>query len=309
MSDTDNTEDRPDMGDRHEPRFDEATGQYTTGHSWDGIEELNTPMPRWWLGIFYASIVIALIYALLMPSIPLINSHYKGLLGHSDRKAVALDMVNMRTGRAQFSDKLTGVDLDSIMGDPELFRFAMAAGKSAFGDNCATCHGAGGQGFKGYPNLNDDIWIWGGTFEEIRHTLEVGIRASHDDTRFNLMQAYGRDDLLSRDEIKDLTEYLLAFTDRSETPDAIVRGKSLFAENCASCHGTDAKGDQSQGAPNLTDLDWLYGGERADILATLNNGRQGVMPNWNERLSPDTITALAVYVHALGGGEPSNPVE
>lgn len=301
------TQDRPDIDDPHEPRYDEATGQYTTGHSWDGIEELNTPMPRWWLGIFYASIVIGLVYAVLMPSIPLVNSHFKGLLGHSDRQAVALDLASMRAERAQFADKLTGADLNDITGDPELFRFAMAAGKSAFGDNCATCHGAGGQGFKGYPNLNDDIWIWGGSFEDIRHTLEVGIRASHDDTRLNLMQAYGRDELLTRDEIKDLTEYLLAFTDRSENPEAAARGVPLFAENCASCHGADAKGDRSQGAPDLTDVEWLYGGERADILESLNNGRQGVMPNWNERLDPEMITALAVYVHALGGGETSGP--
>lgn len=300
-------EDRPDIDDPHEPRFDEPTGQYTTGHSWDGIEELNTPMPRWWLGIFYASIVIALIYAVMMPAIPLLNSHTKGLLGHSDRQAVANDLASMRAARALFADKLTGADLNDITNDPELFRFAMAAGKSAFGDNCATCHGAGGQGFKGYPNLNDDIWIWGGSFEDIRHTLEVGIRASHDETRLNLMQAYGRDELLTRDEIKELTEYLLAFSDRSENPEAAARGVPLFAENCASCHGTDAMGDQSQGAPDLTDVEWLYGGERADILETLNNGRQGVMPNWNERLDPEMITALAVYVHALGGGEPSEP--
>lgn len=297
--------DRPDMDDPHEPRYDEPTGQYTTGHSWDGIEELNTPMPRWWLGIFYASIVIAVIYALLMPSIPLFNSHFKGLLGHSDRKAVAQDMINMRADRAQFSEQLTDVDLGTITRDPDLFRFAMAAGKSAFGDNCATCHGSGGQGFKGYPNLNDDIWIWGGSFEDIRHTLDVGIRAAHDDTRLNLMQAYGRDDLLTRDEIRDLTDYLLAFTDRSDNPEGAARGVALFADNCTSCHGADAKGDRTQGAPNLTDAEWLYGGERADILETLQNGRQGVMPNWNERLEPDVITALAVYVHALGGGEPS----
>lgn len=302
-------DDRPDIDDNEGPRFDEPTGQYTTGHSWDGIEELNTPMPRWWLGIFYASIVIGLIYAVMMPSIPLINGHFKGLLGHSDREAVALDLATMRAERAQFSDKLTGANLEDIIGDPEVFRFAMAAGKSAFGDNCATCHGSGAQGFKGYPNLNDDIWVWGGSFEDIRHTLEVGIRASHDDTRLNLMQAYGRDDLLTRDEIKDLTEYLLAFTDRSENPEAAVRGVPLYADNCASCHGADAKGDRAQGAPNLTDVEWLYGGERADILDSLNNGRQGVMPNWNERLEPEMITALAVYVHALGGGEPSEPVQ
>lgn len=299
----------PDGEETLPPRFDEPTGQYTTGHSWDGIEELNTPMPRWWLGMFYASIIIAIIYAIMMPSIPLINSHFKGVLGHSDRSAVANDIVTMQIERAEFADRLAGADLEGITQDPELFRFAMAAGKSAFGDNCATCHGAGGQGFKGYPNLNDDIWIWGGSFDDIRHTLEVGIRSSHDNTRFNLMQAYGRDDLLTRAEIKDVADYLLSFTDRSDDVEAAMRGRQLFTSNCASCHGDDAKGDRSQGAPNLTDNEWLYGGERADIIETLNNGRQGVMPNWNERLDSEMITALAVYVHALGGGEASTPTQ
>jgi cytochrome c oxidase cbb3-type subunit 3 len=292
-----------------DPRFDEATGQYTTGHSWDGIEELNTPMPRWWLGLFYATIVFAGIYMLLMPSIPLINSYFDGILDKSDRQEVSTEIAELRMQRALLADRLNGANLDGIMEDPELFRFAMAAGKSAFGDNCATCHGAGGQGFKGYPNLNDDVWIWGGSFEDIRHTLEVGIRSAHEDTRFNLMQAFGRDGLLTRDEIRDLTDYLLAFSGRGVDPEAGERGRALFATNCASCHGADAMGDRSQGAPNLTDAEWLYGGEREDIIETLNNGRQGVMPNWNERLDPETITALAVYVHALGGGEPSATAE
>ncbi|GLQ22377.1 Cbb3-type cytochrome c oxidase subunit CcoP [Algimonas ampicilliniresistens] len=300
-------DDRPDVTDDGAPRYDEPTGQYTTGHSWDGIEELNTPMPRWWLGIFYASIVFAIGYAVLMPSIPLINSHFEGLLGHSDRGEVAADLVEMRSERAVFADRLSGTGIDDITADPELFRFSMAAGKSAFGDNCATCHGTGGQGFKGYPNLNDDVWIWGGTFEDIRHTLEVGIRAAHDDTRFNIMQGFGQDGFLTRDEINDLADYILAFSGLEVDAEVQQRGQTLFADNCASCHGEDAKGDRSQGAPDLTDADWLYGGERADIQTSIYSGRQGVMPNWNERLDPEIITALAVYVHALGGGEPSLP--
>lgn len=300
---TDN--DRQDLPEEGGPRFDEPTGQYTTGHSWDGIEELNTPMPRWWLGIFYATIVFGIGYAALMPSIPLINSHFEGFLGFSDRQEVADELVEMRAERAVFADRLTGASLDDITSEPDLFRFAMAAGRSAFGDNCATCHGTGGQGFKGYPNLNDDIWVWGGTFEDIRHTLEVGIRSAHEDTRFNIMQGFGRDGLLSRNEMNDLADYLMDFSGRSDDPEAALRGASLYVNNCASCHGDDAKGDRSQGAPNLTDAYWLYGGERADIIETLNLGRQGVMPNWNERLDPEIITALAVYVHALGGGEPT----
>lgn len=286
----------------NKPIIDEISGTETTGHEWDGIEELNTPMPRWWLWTFYASIVIAIAYSIAMPSIPLINSHFKGALGLSDRALVIEAVQEMRTERSVFATKLNGASLDNIQADPDLFRFALAAGKSAFGDNCATCHGSGAQGFKGYPNLNDDIWIWGGTYEDIVHTLTVGIRANHEDTQTNLMQAFGRDELLETVQIEDLTEYLLSFSGRQQDASAANRGKTLFAGQCASCHGENAKGDQSQGAPNLTDNEWLYGGEPEDIVQTLYSGRQGVMPNWNERLEPETIAALAVYVHSLGGG-------
>ena len=288
---------------QNEPKIDEVSGTELTGHEWDGIEELNTPMPRWWLWMFYACIAIALLYGALMPSVPLLNSHFKGLLGQSDRANVAVALDDMRTERSTMFAKLRGASLEDVQGDDDLFRFAMAAGKSAFGDNCATCHGSGAQGFKGYPNLNDDIWLWGGTFDDIQTTLTYGIRAAHDDTRNSLMQAYGRDELLTRNQISDLTQYVLSLSGRSTDMVAAGTGGELFQANCVSCHGVDGTGDRMQGAPNLTDNDWLYGGEASDIQATLNNGRQGVMPNWNERLEPEMITALAVYVHALGGGE------
>jgi cytochrome c oxidase cbb3-type subunit 3 len=286
----------------HDPKIDDISGTETTGHEWDGIEELNTPMPRWWLWIFYATIVWAIIYAILMPSIPFLNSHFKGTLGHSDRAEVAKEIDALNAERFTQASRLTDATLEYVQADPSLFRFAMGAGKSAFGDNCATCHGSGGQGFKGYPNLNDDIWLWGGTFEDIRHTLEVGIRAEHEETQISLMQAYGREGLLSRDQIKDLTQYVLNLSGKATNMEAVARVASLYQEQCSTCHGVSGKGDQSQGAPNLTDNDWLYGGSVEDIQYTLYNGRQGVMPNWNERLSPETITALAVYVHGLGGG-------
>lgn len=283
--------------------IDELSGTETTGHEWDGIEELNTPMPRWWLWMFYASIVFAIGYVIAMPSIPLVNSHFKGVLGNSDRVAVQESLAAMRADRSVYAAKLRDASLQEIQDDPDLFRFSMAAGKSAFGDNCATCHGSGAQGFKGYPNLNDDIWIWGGTFEDIQHTLTVGIRAAHEDTRIGLMQAYGRDELLTSDQITDLTQYVLSFTGKSTDNAAVGRAEPLFQNNCVSCHGVNGQGDKAQGAPNLKDSDWLYGGSADDIYQTIYNGRQGVMPNWNERLSPEIITALAVYVHALGGGE------
>lgn len=289
--------------------IDKISGTETTGHEWDGIEELNTPMPRWWLWMFYASIVIALIYAILMPSIPLLNSHFKGVLGHSDRASVIASMEELKADRAEYANQLSGASLEVIQADPDLFRFAMAAGKSAFGDNCATCHGSGAQGFKGYPNLNDDVWLWGGTFKEIEHTLTVGIRATHEDTRIGLMQAYGRDELLTGDQITDLSQYVLNFSGQATDADAVNRSSQLFLDTCSSCHRENGKGDQTQGAPNLTDSDWLFGGTPDEIYETIYGGRQGVMPNWNKRLAPETITALSVYVHALGGGEDTPDVK
>ncbi len=288
---------------QNETKIDEISGTETTGHSWDGIEELNTPMPRWWLYTFYACILFGIVYAVLMPSIPLMKGATKGVLGKSDRAAVAQELATEQAKRAVMGERLVDASLQEIADDPDLFRYAMAAGKSAFGDNCATCHGSGAQGFKGYPNLNDDVWIWGGSFDDIKHTLTVGIRSPHEDTRYSIMQAYGRDGLLTPAEISDLVQHVLNYSGRAEDQAAAIRGAETFKLQCVSCHGVDGKGDRVQGAPNLTDSDWIYGGEPLDIRATLQNGRQGVMPNWSERLTPDTISALAVYVHSLGGGE------
>lgn len=288
-----------------EKKIDEISGTETTGHEWDGIEELNTPMPRWWLYIFYASILFAVIYAVLMPAIPGlpgVGDHTRGVLDYSDRAQVIEDLEQLDSNRSGMMSRLTNASLETIQGDDELFNYALAAGKSAFGDNCATCHGSGAQGFKGYPNLNDDDWLWGGTFEDIRKTLTVGIRAEHDDTRFGLMQAYGNG-FLQKDQIDDLVQHVVSLS--AEPSDALsaLRGAELYKLNCVSCHQSDGSGDRMQGAPNLTDAVWLFGDSEADIRETITYGRQGVMPNWNERLSPEMITALSVYVHSLGGGE------
>lgn len=290
----------------NKPKIDEISGTETTGHEWDGIEELNTPMPRWWLWIFYASIVWAIIYAILMPSMPLLKSHYKGVLGYSDRAEVIEAVEQMNAERFKNLGRLQSASLEQIQADPELFRYAMAAGKSAFGDNCATCHGTGGQGFKGYPNLNDDIWLWGGSFEDIRHTLTVGIRSGHEDTRNNIMSAFGRTEILSSQQISDVTNYVSSLANLEHDKTKLGAGAEIFANNCSSCHGDRGDGNQEMGAPNLTDIEWLYGSDYQDIYDSIYFGRKGVMPNWNERLSPEMITALAVYVHSLGGGEESS---
>lgn len=286
-------------------KIDEISGTETTGHEWDGIEELNTPMPKWWLYIFYASILFAVIYSILMPAIPGlpgIGDHTRGILQQSDRADVMADLEALNAERSVMMTRLTDASLDDIRADEDLFNYAIAAGRSAFGDNCATCHGSGAQGFKGYPNLNDDVWLWGGSFEDIRTTLTVGIRSSHEDTRFGLMQAYGNG-FLPKDQIDDLVQYVRSLSFEGTEAKSVERGAALYATHCVSCHQADGTGDRLQGAPNLTDAVWLYGGDPDDIRETITYGRQGVMPNWDERLTPEMITALSVYVHALGGGE------
>lgn len=292
------------MSEKDVKDVDEHSGIETTGHEWDGIKELNNPLPRWWLIVFYATVIWAFAYWIAMPAWPGITGYTKGLRNHSERANVAADIAALDAARAEDTRKLIAApSLAAIENDPDLLQFAMAAGQSLFGDNCATCHGAGGQGFVGYPNLNDDAWIWGGTLDEIRMTLRYGIRVDHPQTRMNVMQAFGRDGILQREQISDLTDYVLTLSGGDADAEAAARGQELFAVQCAACHGPAGAGIQELGAPNLTDAIWLYGGDREAIFDSLWNGRAGVMPAWESRLSEEEIIALSVYVHALGGGE------
>ena len=290
----------------HDKEIDAFSGVETTGHEWDGIKELNNPLPRWWLIVFYACIVGSVIYWILMPAwpgLPGSNTYTKGALGFSDRANVARAMEDLKAERADMSAKLAAADPKIIEADPDLMQFAMAKGEAAFKDNCATCHGAGGAGNVGYPNLADDVWLWGGTLADIKQTLVAGIRSDHPDTRFSQMPAFGRDAILTPAQISDVADYVLALSGTAAGKPAIMRGGAIFAEQCASCHGVDANGDRTQGAPNLTDKDWLYGGSKAAVVTSIHRGPAGVMPSWSGRLDPATIDALAVYVHARGGGE------
>ncbi|WP_421789728.1 cytochrome-c oxidase, cbb3-type subunit III [Hyphobacterium sp.] len=289
--------------------IDELSGIETTGHEWDGIKELDNPLPRWWLWIFYATIVWSIVYMVLMPAWPAppgVEGYTTGLTNNSERVNVARDMETLQASRSDFYARLESAgSYEAIEADPALFRFALAAGDSAFGNFCSTCHGAGAQGFVGYPNLNDDDWLWGGSFDDIRHTLVVGIRADHPDTRLSIMPAYGRDGLLSNEQIEDVTDFLLRISGGEGFDSAAAsRGAELFGQQCASCHMLDGRGDPSQGAPNLTDNIWLYGGSAEQIAATIWRGPYGVMPAWEGRLDDPTITALATYVYSLGGGQP-----
>ncbi len=284
--------------------IDETTGVETTGHSWDDIRELNNPLPRWWLIVWYISIVWAIGYWVVMPSWPGISGYLKGTRNHSERANVEVAVAELDAQRADATRRLlTAPNMQAIENDPDLQAFALAAGESLFGDNCATCHGAGGQGFKGYPNLNDDDWLWGGKLEDIRQTIRYGIRSDHAEAHLSLMQAYGAGGLLPRETVDDLVHYVRSLSGQEHDEAAAMRAAPVFQVQCVQCHGAEGKGDQSQGAPNLTDPIWLYGGDAMTIRETLWNGRGGVMPTWEGRLSEEEILALAVYVHSLGGGE------
>lgn len=289
--------------DTHE-QVDSVTGMTTTGHSWDGIAELNTPLPRWWLWTFYLTIVWAIAYAIVYPSVPLISSYTKGIFGWHSREAVEADLAALKAQRAGMTAQLAATPLDAVKANPELFAFARAQGKAAFGDNCAPCHGAGGGGAKGYPNLNDDEWLWGGSLEAIRQTLNYGIRSGHEQARVGNMPAFGRDGLLKREEISQVAEYVRSLSGLPTDKNAnLAAGAKIFADNCASCHGEKGAGMQELGAPNLTDKIWLYGSDKAVIVEGLANGRGAVMPGWEGRLDETTIKAVTLYVHSLGGGQ------
>jgi cytochrome c oxidase cbb3-type subunit 3 len=297
------------MAEDNKKEVDAYSGVDTTGHEWDGIKELDNPLPRWWLWIFYATIAWSVVYMIFMPAIPAppgMDGHTRGLRDHSERANVAAAMAELQAARgpmfAQLQQAADAGGAAAIESDAALLNFALAAGESAFGDNCATCHGAGGQGFVGYPNLNDDDWIWPSSFDDIRHTIRHGIRWDEDlDTRFSQMPAYGRDGLLDRDEIAAVADYVLTLSGMQEPTEAgRTTGAEIYDAQCSICHMADGSGDQSQGAPNLADAIWLYGSSPEQVRNTIWRGPYGVMPAWNERLDEQTITALAAYVYLRG---------
>jgi len=285
-------------------RVDEPTGTETVGHEWDGIEELDTPMPRWWLMTLYATIVWAIGYVILYPAIPMLNSASEGLLGWSSRGDYAMQVAERQKQLEPVRLALVSQDIEAIGNDPQLLQQAIEGGRSAFKVHCVQCHGSGAAGSKGYPNLNDDDWLWGGDLKTIEYTLIHGIRnPDHDKTRFSQMPAFGKDGILQSNEIQDLVSYVRLLSGREKQSAAARRGAALFETNCAVCHGPDGKGDRVQGAPNLTNAISLYGLDRATLTETITNARYGVMPRWGQRLDPATIRMLAAYVHSLGGGE------
>lgn len=283
---------------------DKATGTETVGHEWDGIVELDTPMPRWWVWTFYATIVWGIVYMILYPAWPLVNSATEGVLGWTSRGELQKEMSAREEQLEPIRAALVASDINSVAANENLRSQAINGGASAFKVHCVQCHGSGASGFKGYPNLNDDDWLWGGDLEAIEYTLVHGIRQpDHPDTRFSQMPAFGRDGILQSNEIQDVVSYVRTLSGDEKASAASQRGAVLYEANCTICHGADGKGDRLQGSPNLTDRITLYGRDRESLTDTITNSRYGVMPRWSERLDPATIRMLAIYVHSRGGGE------
>jgi cytochrome c oxidase cbb3-type subunit 3 len=276
----------------------------TTGHEWDGIEELNTPLPKWWVWIFYATIVWSVGYWVVYPSWPLVSSYSSGMFNWRSRSAVQDELKNLQALRAPLIEALRVAPIQEILAKPELLNLARAQGRVTFQDYCAGCHGIGATGARGYPNLNDDEWLWGGKPEEIVLSIMYGIRSGHSKTHSGVMTSFGRDGLLKMPEIIAVAEYVRTLSGLAATPKAdLVLGAKVFQDKCAVCHLQNGKGRRDIGAPDLTDSIWLYGSDLQTIVDGVYHGRGGVMPAWVDRLDEVTIKALAAYIHSLGGGK------
>jgi len=292
------------MAEHEGVEVDQPTGQKTTGHVWDGIRELNTPLPRWWVWTFYATILWSIVYVVLYPAVPLISSATQGFLGYSTRNEVEKSLAAAKDAQSANLERVASMSLEDIAKDSELNRFAIAGGRSAFLVNCVQCHGSGAAGSAGYPNLNDDDWLWGGTLEDIQTTISHGVRFAQDpDTRISEMLAFGADGILDANQIEAAAEYVLSLSGSDHDAALAEQGTQLFIDNCSACHGEDGGGDRTLGAPKLSDAVWLYGSGKDEIVAQIARPRHGVMPAWAHRLDETTIKELTLYVHSLGGGE------
>lgn len=282
---------------------DAITGTDTTGHEWDGIKELNTPLPKWWLWVLWITVVWAVVWWVLYPSWPGVRGYFGGVLGANSRIEVARSIAEAESAQSRWRARIAAADVEDVARDPELLSFSLAGGRVVFAENCVPCHGPGGAGQTGFPSLADDSWIWGGSLADITETILYGVRSDHPFTRFSEMPAYGSLGILSRDEIRDVAHHVAAWTRDDVDGEAAARGEAIYAGECAACHGAAGEGERALGAPALNNPIWIFGGEIPDLIAQITRPQHGVMPPWEGRLDETTIKMLTVYVHALGGGE------
>ena len=302
------------MADKDHQDVDELSGIETTGHEWDGLKELNNPLPKWWVYTFYGTVVWSLLYMVFYPAWPLVEDATAGILGYSSREQVMENIAEHKASQSEYTDRIAAMDIDAVAEDPELMDFAMAGGAAVFRNHCSQCHGAGAAGAEGYPNLNDDAWLWGGQRHEIYQTVAHGIRWDDDpESRFSQMPAYGADGILSEEEILSVVEFVWSLSHTGEWDEVDVElanaGSEIYYDNCAACHGEQALGNHDLGAPNLADPIWLYGGDRETLYETVYNARYGQMPPWLGRLTEAEVKQVALYVHARGGGEETQTEE
>lgn len=287
---------------------DPVSGHRTTGHEWNGITELDTPVPRGVLMFLIVTHIFAVLWWFLMPTWPLGTTYTKGLLDTDQRKTVEEKLVEAQGERAPWMERIAAASFDEIRADERLMSIVRSTGHRLFGDNCAACHGVDGRGRANYPDLTDEDWLWGGSVEAIAETMRVGINTAHPESRVGQMPSFGRDGLLDRAAVRNVAAYVYSLSNPGystpQTVDAIEAGREVFLENCAACHGEDARGMREVGAPNLTDAYWIYGGDLETIVATVHGGRRGHMPTWDERLTSEEIKILALYVHSLGVNKP-----
>lgn len=278
-----------------------AEGYGVTGHEWDGIQEFNNPLPRWWVYVFFATVIYGIGYVVYYPSVPGVDS----VSGQGQIEEYKAAIEERDAARAPFDARIEKMPASEIVNDAELMTYSVAAGKALFALNCSQCHGAAGQGAKGYPSFLDDEWIWGGKIDEIVYTITHGIRNEDDPEAraASIMQGFGDDEVLSKKQIRDVVRYIKVMAEGYSENEASDRGKEVFAENCAACHGEDGSGMHSFGAPALNNQIWLYGGKSKELEETITHGRAGVMPAFGLKLSETDIKKLAVYVHSLTGGE------
>jgi len=283
---------------------DAVTGVDTTGHEWDGLKELNNPLPRWWLYVLYATVIFSIGYMVIYPSVPLGTTYFAGTGGISDRQAVEDELLAVDASRGGIRDQIVSTDLADIRNDQELLQFSLAGGGAAFAENCAPCHGTGAAGGPGYPNLQDDDWLWGGSLEAIQETILYGVRwEQHDYSRISEMPAYGVLGILDTDQIKATAHYVLSLSGLDHDATLAAQGAEHYELECVACHEAGGEGNRDLGAPALNDAIWLYGGTVDEIVTQVTLPRHGVMPAWENRLNEATIKMLTVYVHELGGGE------